>query len=479
MSKTRQNFYTGGCIGKNRGTVLNCVSHVQVHRRGGAAFCAVNSGSITYCMSQNRDKEHAFCTEDRGEVRNCLNLDRKGRLSERDERKLVGRGWNFHTVWVRQDDTLFLQEQHVAAKSGQESAVIVLSSEADLYRCAERINRGETKYARARYVLSKDLDLGGEEWTPIGKDAATPFEGVFDGNGYSIRRFKVRDKNARCAGLFGYCRHAWIMNLMVDGVVTAGEAAGMLAAVNDGGRVIGCHASGTVAARPFAGGLIGINTGRVERCGVAGKVGLHPAKDTVSKTIAAAAALTVTCAATAVLLLLPPENTPAQTVQYPPVSISPHVSKVEESDTMSVVSGNRLAVKLNKTVVFPNGSGEGVLHFLNPGSSSHNVVVQLQIPDEELLRALGKTGRTEEQQRITENVSSYSPQTARVTVAESEGGVPAGYLLETVRLKPLPDGTVLPKGEYTGVVDLTVYDAQSNARAVVDTQFAVTIVVQN
>ncbi|MGJ7920823.1 Ig-like domain-containing protein [Neobacillus sp. LXY-4] len=80
-----------------------------------------------------------------------------------------------------------------------------------------------------KYILMNDLDLSvatseggdfynvGAGWNPIGSEA-TPFTGVFDGNGFKIIGMKVHlitDQKAY-AGLFGYVKGAAISNLGMD-----------------------------------------------------------------------------------------------------------------------------------------------------------------------------------------------------------------------------------------------------------------------
>jgi len=55
------------------------------------------------------------------------------------------------------------------------------------------------------YQLTNDLDLGGEEWTPIGT-FDDPFLGNFNGNGYTISNFKISTNHYGYNGLFGYVR---------------------------------------------------------------------------------------------------------------------------------------------------------------------------------------------------------------------------------------------------------------------------------
>lgn len=53
------------------------------------------------------------------------------------------------------------------------------------------------------YQLMNDLDLAGEEWTPIGAFDA-PYQGNFNGNGYTISNFTITENHLGFNGLFGY-----------------------------------------------------------------------------------------------------------------------------------------------------------------------------------------------------------------------------------------------------------------------------------
>ena len=43
-------------------------------------------------------------------------------------------------------------------------------------------------------ILTADIDLGGQEWIPIGS-AGTPFTGTFDGDGYAINNITISGNN--------------------------------------------------------------------------------------------------------------------------------------------------------------------------------------------------------------------------------------------------------------------------------------------
>ena len=76
-----------------------------------------------------------------------------------------------------------------------------------------------TSYANKTFVLNADIDLGGNEWTPIGVKA-NHFNGTFDGNGHTIKGLKITElhdgTNAQAA-LFGTISlTTTIKNVVID-----------------------------------------------------------------------------------------------------------------------------------------------------------------------------------------------------------------------------------------------------------------------
>jgi len=118
-------------------------------------------------------------------------------------------------------------------------------------------------------VLDADLDLGNEEWTPIGPGSrsgrngdGTGFVGVFDGQNHSISGLKL---SGECSGkvahgLFGLIKGGEIRNFSVSGSVNmpkcscAGLAAGV---ISDGGVIRGVTTYGTVHGESGVGGVVG------------------------------------------------------------------------------------------------------------------------------------------------------------------------------------------------------------------------------
>ena len=67
------------------------------------------------------------------------------------------------------------------------------------------------------FVLTSDIDLGGYQWTPIGKNNS--FIGTFDGNGHTISNLKYSfEGEDYFVGLFGCLKDATVRNLTIENV---------------------------------------------------------------------------------------------------------------------------------------------------------------------------------------------------------------------------------------------------------------------
>ena len=92
--------------------------------------------------------------------------------------------------------------------SGTKADPYLIYSGADLAYLAQNAI-GTSKYAS----LMNNIDLAGISWSPIGtKDS--PFKGIFDGNGYTIKNLSVTG-NKQYSGLFGYTSAARVSNLAI------------------------------------------------------------------------------------------------------------------------------------------------------------------------------------------------------------------------------------------------------------------------
>lgn len=132
----------------------------------------------------------------------------------------------------------------------------------------DKVNNAKAKEeTKICAVLTEDIDLNNEPWTPIGIGEDTrkedlPYSGTFDGNGHTISGLNVNygDKNG---GLFCYVKSATIKNLTVAGSVTYSSGDGIAY-----GGIVGCADSSTienctnrcnVTGNWYAGGIVGLS----------------------------------------------------------------------------------------------------------------------------------------------------------------------------------------------------------------------------
>ena len=153
-----------------------------------------------------------------------------------------------------------------------------ISTGKELVYLAQLVNDGNN-FSGKTIMLTADIDLNNQAWTPIGNengfDAELAFSGTFNGDGYTVSGLNVPD--TYFPGLFGQIStSAVVQNLIVKGSVTGGdeasgtwaEAAGV-AAYNDG-CIQNCGFYGTVT---------GSSDGSVSVYGLTGGMGVGTVKN--------------------------------------------------------------------------------------------------------------------------------------------------------------------------------------------------------
>ena len=181
--------------------------------------------------------------------------------------------------------------------SGTKDDPYQISTAAQLKRFRNIVNGtgGQTPNRGACAVLTADIDLSNEEWTPIGKytddNDKTPYTGIFDGQGHSIKGLYVNSASDDYVGLFGCLEGAAVRNLTVDGYVQgsnivggiAGKASANIAVPStvencrNNCRVVSEFVTDRSSSYLYVGGIVGlakdttivgcINTGAVEARG--------------------------------------------------------------------------------------------------------------------------------------------------------------------------------------------------------------------
>ena len=160
-------------------------------------------------------------------------------------------------------------ENGIAVKGlGTEAHPYELTTAAELKAFRDLVNSAtaQSRTNSACAVLMNDIDLGGEEWTPIGEGneinlGNPPYTGTFDGNGHTISGLNVSG-DLEYAGLFGVVTGGTIKNLTVAGSVKGSAAddsvAGGIAGKATGSTIEACANLCSVSANQYVGGIVGM-----------------------------------------------------------------------------------------------------------------------------------------------------------------------------------------------------------------------------
>lgn len=198
--------------------------------------------------------------------------------------------FGYKYTWTFTSDNYIDQSGTYEAKSSETTATITIPLKAkptknddgyyqienadQLAWLAQQVNAA-TWQTKDNYnaVLTKDIDLGGKNWTPIGK-SGYPYKGTFDGQGHTVSGLYISAATSDYQGLFGYVNGGTIQNLAVAGAVTGKFYVAGIVGNLGSGTVSRCVNKATVEGRNQTGGVIGrINgTGNVESCYNRGKV---------------------------------------------------------------------------------------------------------------------------------------------------------------------------------------------------------------
>ena len=168
-----------------------------------------------------------------------------------------------------------LQSIPFSSGDGSKATPYQISSGAELAYLAQQVNKSNSSIRDKYFELSADIDLAGNNWTPIGTGS---FRGHFDGKGHVVKGLTMKISNDDntddiYAGLFGSVIGGTIQNLGVE-LADAGIEVSATNAFVDVGGIVGqmsgsrsilrnCYVTGKGAVKipgaygGFAGGIIG------------------------------------------------------------------------------------------------------------------------------------------------------------------------------------------------------------------------------
>lgn len=155
-----------------------------------------------------------------------------------------------------------------AGGTGAENDPWLIENAEQLAYLAQQVNNG-TDYRRNHFRLVSDLDLSGNEWTPIGTYGKL-FWGGFDGGGHTITGMTITG-DGDYVGLFGECRNfttpsSYIKSVTVKRANISGHShVGAIA--GEGANISDCYSiENTICAAWCVGGICGSLTGNISGC---------------------------------------------------------------------------------------------------------------------------------------------------------------------------------------------------------------------
>lgn len=165
-----------------------------------------------------------------------------------------------------------------AGGTGTEEDPYQIATPAQLAKLAQDVNN-EITYEGKYFVLTSDLDLGGEnkvQWVPVGFDYSQVFKGVFDGNDRTVSNLYIshENKEGEYVGLFGSIgQNSLVKDIVVDGdIVTESGNVGGIVGMSSG-TVENCLSLVDIDAMASnIGGCVGSNNGVIRRSMYAGRL---------------------------------------------------------------------------------------------------------------------------------------------------------------------------------------------------------------
>lgn len=143
-------------------------------------------------------------------------------------------------------DVSFESKDILMPKFGHQQ-VRILNTAQSLSKIAYEVASGNEEYINGVFMLSRDIDLSGSLWTPIGT-YDNPFKGIFYGEGHTILNINLNDTTIdanpnSAVGLFGNTDGASICDFVLSGscILNTSRTKGSLVGNMINTEIINCH----------------------------------------------------------------------------------------------------------------------------------------------------------------------------------------------------------------------------------------------
>ena len=151
----------------------------------------------------------------------------EGTESTTDSVTINGAEYTYNNGWYV-DGNKMVADGVVLKKDG----VYYISNKAGMFWFANEVNVNKNAFSGKTVKLTANIDLENAAWTPVGQTGATTFNGVFDGQNYTISNLNVNSEAQTgeyySSGLFGWVEshtagHGHIKNVKINGATIVGH----------------------------------------------------------------------------------------------------------------------------------------------------------------------------------------------------------------------------------------------------------------
>ena len=118
-------------------------------------------------------------------------------------------------------------------------------------------------------ILEKDIDLTGVEWTPVGSDMNTGYAGEFNGNGKFIYNLTINSTESNVGFFGGLAAGGTVHDVKFANAQVTANSGGAYAGVIAGssmGKIESCNVRSSQVAGHYAGAIVGNNSVQVNGC---------------------------------------------------------------------------------------------------------------------------------------------------------------------------------------------------------------------
>lgn len=186
------------------------------------------------------------------------------------EMKLTGTytGWDFDYTWSILADAYPTFDFRLPALSGGDGTALspyLVSTFADLVAISKYQD-----FFGLSFKQTANIDASASSITPFASigDVLIPFNGTYDGDGYTIDGFAQNSTEDDAHGLFGYMNDASITNVNITNCsIDAGFFVGCIAGNAISSSITNCSATGQIRAIVLCGGIVGfLDNSTVTNC---------------------------------------------------------------------------------------------------------------------------------------------------------------------------------------------------------------------